>query len=257
MTQARITDFGRSFSDIVTSRAQKLGCAFHSKIAQILRNSQTDFARKNPAQIERTAAHFLPNYFQRRWIGEVAREKLLRAFHAFARDAFLPHTEKFRIFWCEEKMRHELQCLALIPEDLRCFCHRRPRQARDHVALLHCHRTGGSDHVFLFVSKYDPANLRLKINFVPHQLLLLMFPPAPRRRPWFIGDRVIPTVARDVGALWATFSAYRSTSVEVQTELQAIWMEGASPVKGMLGAKIVPLNRDPDFVHVAIQGAPS
>jgi hypothetical protein len=34
-------------------------------------------------------------------------------------------------------------------------------------------------------------------------------------------------------------------------------MESASPVKGMLGAKIVPLNGDPDFIHVTVQGTPS
>jgi hypothetical protein len=34
-------------------------------------------------------------------------------------------------------------------------------------------------------------------------------------------------------------------------------MEGTAPVKGLLGAEIVPLNGDPDFVHVAIQGTPS
>jgi hypothetical protein len=34
-------------------------------------------------------------------------------------------------------------------------------------------------------------------------------------------------------------------------------MESASPVEGMLCAKVVPLNGDPYFVYVAVQGAPS
>jgi hypothetical protein len=34
-------------------------------------------------------------------------------------------------------------------------------------------------------------------------------------------------------------------------------MEGASPVKGMLGPKVVPLDSDADFVYVAVQWAPS
>jgi hypothetical protein len=55
----------------------------------------------------------------------------------------------------------------------------------------------------------------------------------------------------------ATFSAYGSVAIEVQTELQTIRMESASPVKGMLGAKIVPLNGDPNFIHVTVQGVPS
>src|SRR6185437_10100076 len=46
MTQARVTDFCRSLSDIVASRAQQFGSAFHSQVAQILRNGQSRFARK-------------------------------------------------------------------------------------------------------------------------------------------------------------------------------------------------------------------
>ena len=85
----------------------------------------------------------------------------------------------------------------------------------------------------------------------------MMIVRTPRSRQRFIGDRVITTVARNIVAPRATFSAYCSVAIEIQTELQAIRMESASPVKGMLGAKIVPLNRDADFVHVAIQGTPS
>src|SRR5262249_60244245 len=140
-------------------------------------------------------------------------------------------------------MRHELQRLALIPQNLRCLCHGRRRQARDDAALLHCHWTSRCNHVSLLVSKYNPANFRLKIGFVPYTLLLQMFPRelqghklmmifrAPRRWQWFIGDCVIAAVARDIVAPWATFNSYRSSPIEIQTELEAIWMESASPVK--------------------------
>src|SRR5438094_5800847 len=64
MTQARVADFCRGFSDVVTSGAQQLGRAFHPHVAQILRNGETDFARKNPAQIKRAAAHLLSQHFQ-------------------------------------------------------------------------------------------------------------------------------------------------------------------------------------------------
>src|SRR6266700_2761122 len=49
VTQAGVSDFSGGLSDIVASRAQQLGCAFHSQVAQILRNGETHFARKNPA----------------------------------------------------------------------------------------------------------------------------------------------------------------------------------------------------------------
>jgi len=80
---------------------------------------------------------------------------------------------------------------------------------------------------------------------------------ATRRRQRFTGNRIIATVARNIVAPRPTFSAYCSVAIEIQTKLQAIRMESASPVKGTLGAKIVPLNGDPDFVHVAVQGTPS
>jgi hypothetical protein len=46
-------------------------------------------------------------------------------------------------------------------------------------------------------------------------------------------------------------------ALEIQTELQAIRMKSASPIKGMLCVKIMPFNGDPDFVHVAVQRTPS
>src|SRR4029077_10065540 len=215
------------------------------------------------------AAHLLTDHFQRGRVREIASQKLLRAFHAFARDAFLPHTEKFRVFWREKKMRHELQCLPLIPEDLSCFCNGRLRQTSDHAALLHRHRTRRRDNVFFLVSKHNAANLLLEVSFIPHKLFLQMFPRefqrhelmtivrTPRRRQRSIGDRVVPTVARNIIASRATFSAYCSVAIEIQTELKAVWMESASPVKRTLGPKVVPLDGYPDFVHVAVQGAPS
>jgi hypothetical protein len=65
------------------------------------------------------------------------------------------------------------------------------------------------------------------------------------------------TVTRSIIAPPATISAYCSAAIEIQTKLQAVRMEGTAPVKGLLGAEIVPLNGDPDFVHVAVQGTPS
>jgi len=51
--------------------------------------------------------------------------------------------------------------------------------------------------------------------------------------------------------------ADRAATIKIQTKLQAMWMKSASPVEGTLGAKVVPLDRDADFVHIAVQRAPS
>ncbi|HET6887970.1 MAG TPA: hypothetical protein VFH87_08605, partial [Candidatus Udaeobacter sp.] len=67
----------------------------------------------------------------------------------------------------------------------------------------------------------------------------------------------IPTVARNIIASRTTFGAYCSAAGEIQTELKAVWVKSTSPVKGTLGPKIVPLNGDPDFVHIPVQGTPS
>src|SRR5438067_1066497 len=220
-------------------------------------------------EVERNAAHFLPYHFQCRRISQVAGEQLFRALDTFTGDAFLPHTEKFRVLWREKKMRHEFQGFALVPENLGCLCYRRLYQTGDDAALLHRHRARRCDYVFVFVSEYDPANLRLEVGFIPHKLFLQMFPRefqrhelvmivcAPRRRQRFARDRIITTIARNIIASRATFSAYCSVPIEVQAELQAVRMESAPPVKRTLSTKIVPLHGDPDFIHVTIQGAPS
>ena len=49
----------------------------------------------------------------------------------------------------EEKLRHELQCFALVPKDLRCFRNRRLREVRHHATLLHGHRMRRRDYVLV------------------------------------------------------------------------------------------------------------
>src|SRR5438105_1141388 len=49
MAQTGVADFDCRFGHIKSAAAQKLGRAFHPNIAEILRNGQTYFARKNPA----------------------------------------------------------------------------------------------------------------------------------------------------------------------------------------------------------------
>ena len=174
MTQARIAHFCRGFGDVVTAGAQQLGRPFHANISQVLRDCVTDFARENSAQVKWAAAHLLPQHFQRRRVRQIARENLLHPVHSLARQALLAHAEKFGILRRKEKLRHELQGLALVPEHLRRFGDRGLRQARHDAALLHRHWTRRRDHVLLFLSEKDAANLRFKVGFVLRKLVAQM-----------------------------------------------------------------------------------
>src|ERR1700730_17856006 len=104
MTQTGIADLGRRFGDVEAPAAQQLSRAFHAQIAQILRNGQANFTRKNPAKINWTATKLLSEHLERGRIGADAREQLFRSLVAFPRDALLPHAKEPRIFWGEKKM---------------------------------------------------------------------------------------------------------------------------------------------------------
>src|SRR5713101_7751370 len=93
MAEARITDFCRGFSYVVASRAQQFGRAFHSQIAQVLRNSEADFARENPAEIKGAAADFLTKCFERGRVRQIARQQFSGPLDAFTRNAFLAHAK--------------------------------------------------------------------------------------------------------------------------------------------------------------------
>ena len=84
----------------------------------------------------------------------------------------------------------------------------------------------------------------------------MMIVRAAGRGQWHIGNSVITAIARQIVAACAP-GADGPMSAEIQTKLQAIRMKGASPVKRMLNAKIVPLDRDTNLVDVPVQGTPS
>src|SRR6266404_3997246 len=136
MAEARITDFRRGFRYIVASRAQQFGRAFHSQIAQVLGNSEADFARENPAKIKGTATDFLTKCFKRGRVRQIARQQFFGPLDAFARNAFLAHAEKFRVLRGKEKMGHQLESLALVPKNLRRFGDWRFGQTGHTIALL-------------------------------------------------------------------------------------------------------------------------
>ena len=73
-------------------------------------------------------------------------------------------------------MRHQLKRLALIPKNLRRFGHRRLGHARNDVALLNRHWPGRRNDCLVFVAEDNPANLRLQIRLVLHELFLQMRP---------------------------------------------------------------------------------
>src|SRR6266508_5531942 len=269
MTEPRVSDFRRGFGHVVASGAQQLGRAFHPHIAQILRNGKAHFARKDSAEIKRTAAHFLPQHFQRRRIRQIACEQFFGPLHAFSRDAFLPHAEKFRILGREKKMLHEFERLALIPKNLSCFRHWWFVQTRDDSTLLDCHRSRRRNHALVLSPKDDPANLRLQIRFTLHKLLLQMFTRkfeshelmmitrSPRRREQFVADRVIAAISRRIIAVHFPADSDLAMALQIQTKLKAARMERTSPVKRTLGAKVVPLHRNAYLIDIAVKRAPS
>src|SRR6266480_2669026 len=140
-------------------------------------------------------------------------------------------------------MRHELKSLALVPQDLRCLRDWRLRQARDHAALLDCHRTRGSNHALLFLFEDNPANLRLKVGFVPHELLLQVFPReferhklmmivrATRRWQRLVPNRVVTGITGCVITVRFLGRSDLAVAVEIQTKLKGPRMKTFSPIE--------------------------
>ena len=71
-------------------------------------------------------------------------------------------------------MCHELERLALVPKDLRCFRHGRITQRRNYTALFHRHRPRRRNHAFILISKNYAPNFRFQIGFILHELFLQM-----------------------------------------------------------------------------------
>src|ERR1041385_4876477 len=85
----------------------------------------------------------------------------------------------------------------------------------------------------------------------------MLFGSVPCRRSRFVGARVLAGFARKVIAPQAALPTHSAVSAEVQTKFQAAAVESASPVKRMVSAKVMPLDGDPDFVHIAVQRTPA
>src|SRR5256885_17015858 len=79
MAQAGVADFGRRFSYVIAAAPEQFRRALHPRVAQELRNGEANFPRKDPAQVKRTAAHFLPEHFERRRIDQIAHKELFCA----------------------------------------------------------------------------------------------------------------------------------------------------------------------------------
>src|SRR5205823_12896367 len=86
---------------------------------------------------------------------------------------------------------------------------------------------------------------------------LMMIAGAARRGKWFVCDGIVSAISRRIIAALAAVCAYRSVTSEIQAEFQAVRMKSAAPIKRMLGAEIVPLDCDADFVYVPVQRTPS
>ena len=124
-------------------------------------------------------------------------------------------------------MRHKLERLALIPKNLRCFCDRRLGQTCHHVALLDRHRTRQRDHALIFVAKDNATNLRLKVGFILHKLLLqmpagkferdelMMIVRLARGRQRFVRNCVVAGITREIIAPRLASRADSSAAFEI------------------------------------------
>src|SRR5438067_5828845 len=166
-------------------------------------------------------------------------------------------------------MRHQFEGFALIPENLGGFRHRRIRQRRHHISLLDRHGPRWRDYVFVLVAENHTPNLRFEIGFVLHELLLQMFSGkfqgdelvmvvrATRCRQPLVPYRVIARITRHIVALPSSNCTDRAVTLQVQTKLEAARMKTAAPIEQTLRAKVMPFNRNPELINIAVKRAPS
>src|SRR5207247_5019351 len=137
---------------------------------------------------------------------------------------------------------HEFERLALVPKNLGCFRHRWFGQTRHYATLFDRHRTRRRDHALLPAPKHHLTNLRLKVRFVLHKLLVQMFTRkfegyelvmimrSSRRRQRLVGNSVVTGIAGKIIAPSLSFRTDRAVPVQIQTKLEAMRMERAPPV---------------------------
>src|SRR4030095_814657 len=118
---------------------------------------------------------------------------------------------------------------------------------RHHATLFNRHRTCRRDYAPVRSRKDGPANLRLQVRFVLHELLLQMFTRkferhelmmitrSPRRRERFVADRVIPAIPRRIIAMHFSADSNLAMALQIQTKLKTARMERACTVEPARG----------------------
>src|SRR3954451_22017717 len=86
---------------------------------------------------------------------------------------------------------------------------------------------------------------------------LMMVMSAARRRERSVADPIVAAVTWKIIAPLRTLGAYRAVTIQVQAKFQTIRVKSAPPVEAATGAKIVPLDREANFIYITVQWTPS
>src|SRR5437660_1776943 len=86
---------------------------------------------------------------------------------------------------------------------------------------------------------------------------LMMVVRAARCRQLLVPYCVIARITRHIVALPSSNCTDRAVSLQVQTKLEAARMKTAAPIERTLRAKVMPFDRDPELINIAVERAPS
>jgi hypothetical protein len=72
-----------------------------------------------------------------------------------------------------------------------------------------------------------------------------------------VPDCVIARISRQIIALPSSNCPDRAVPLQIQTKLEAAWMKTATPIERTLRAKVMPFDRNPELINIAVERAPS
>ena len=80
---------------------------------------------------------------------------------------------------------------------------------------------------------------------------------AARCRQLLVPYCVIARITRHIVALPSSNCTDRAVTLQVQTKLEAARMKTAAPIERTLRPKVMPFNRNPELINIAVERAPS
>jgi hypothetical protein len=86
---------------------------------------------------------------------------------------------------------------------------------------------------------------------------LVMVMRSARCRQPLVPYCVIARITRHVVTLPSSNCTNRAVSLQVQTKLEAARMKTAAPIERTIRTKVMPFDRDPELIDIAVERAPS